>query len=110
MSEHSILVLVVRMAAGIMCIHTQIVTETMREESYTRSSLQNILFFALKNTQLEESFDCNSVCFEVNIVPHYTLLEHVGADMLHLEDNIVDCSTFRAKFASDREGSCLGRS
>ena len=81
--------------------------KTMRKERYASSGFQDIFFRALQDTEGEEDFDGDLVSCEVDVVPEDAFFEHVGADMLHLEDNVIDSSAFRAKFAIDRERSRL---
>lgn len=95
------------MTTSIMSIHSQVVSEAVREEGHTRSSLKDVFLITLKDTQVQESFNGNLVSSKVNIIPYHTLLEHVDADLLHLQDDVVDCSTFRGELAIYWKGSCL---
>lgn len=79
----------------------------MREERHARSTLEDVFFVALEDTEREEAVDGDFVGLKVDIVPHNALFEHLGADVLHFQDDVVDCSALRAEFAGDGEGACL---
>jgi hypothetical protein len=49
----------------------------------------------------------NLVGGQMNIVPNNSFFQHVSADILHLENNVIDCSAFWSKFPADGKCSCL---
>jgi len=76
----------------------------MWEESHTCSCFEDIFLIALQYTQLEKTFNSNLVGSQMNIIPDNAFLEHISTYILHLKDNVVDCSAFGAKFAIN--GKC----
>lgn len=43
----------------------------------------------------------------MNCIPYNSFLQHIGADILHLENNIINCSALWAESSIDWERSCL---
>ena len=90
-----------------MGIHSQIVTQAMREKRDAGPGLENGIFIPFKDAQGEETFNCDLMSGEMDIVPDNALLEHVCTDILHFGHDVIDRSAFRAEFPRYGEGSGL---
>jgi hypothetical protein len=95
------------MPARVMRIHPQIMAQAVREEGHTCSRFEDVIFVPLQDSKTNESVDGGFVGGEMDLVPENTLLEHVGAGVFHLGDDIIDRPAVRAEFPGYGEGSRL---
>lgn len=106
-AEHLVFVVGVRVAASVMGVHAQVMSETVGEEGSACAGVENLFGVSLENAEGKKSINGNLVSMEVQVVPEHAALDEFCTFLLHSQDNIVDVSGFLGEFASQRKGSCL---
>lgn len=104
--EQLVLVSVVRVAADVVGIETEVVTQTVGEEGGAGTGSKDLILVALEDTKTQQAINGNLVSENVGVVPVDASLEDGGGVLLHLQDNVVDVAGLLGELA--REGECTG--
>lgn len=72
--EKNILVLIVGVAASVMRVESEVMTQTMREEGRAGLGLENFAFVALEDAQFDQPVNGHLVGIDMDILPLNTSL------------------------------------
>lgn len=104
--EQLVLVGVVGVAADVVGIQAEVMSQTVGEEGSAGASSKDLVLVALEDTKTQQAVNGNLVSENVSVVPVDASLEDGGGVFLHLQDNVVDVARLCGEFA--REGECTG--
>lgn len=89
------------MAARVMRVHAQIMPQPMRKERHARPLLKDLLLPTLQDPDTQQPLYRDLVRHSMHIVPQHSLRQHLSANLLHLQHDIVDLPTLLAKLPLD---------
>ena len=97
---------VVRMAAGVVGVQSEVVAEAVGEEGDAGLRLVYLFGRSGQDTQLQEPSDGDLVGVHVHVFPLDAFAQHIDAFFLHPQHDLVYLSAFLAELAAD--GKCPG--
>lgn len=105
-AEHGIGVFVVCIAAAVVCVHAEIVSEAVREEKSRDATVEEFLLVAAsQDTEATKAVDGDLMGESVKVLPGDVGLQCLHAFGLHLVDNIIDFTALLCEFALKRIGA-----
>lgn len=88
--ENLIRVLAVVVAAGVVGIHAQVVSQPVREEGLADTGVEDFVLVTLEDAKRQEAVDGDLVSKDVKVIPHHAGLDGGNAFLLHLVCNFVN--------------------
>jgi len=102
-TKHRIRIRIIRVPARIMRVHSEIVSQAVREKRNAGPRGKDVLRHALQDPQPQQARDGHAVRVRMHVVPAHASPQHRDALLLHPQHDIVDGGALGAEGARDGE-------